>query len=121
MRLPKNKSLIKRARELRKNSTLSEVLFWNMVKNKQIDGLDFDRQTIIGNYIVDFFCPQLDVVIEIDGCSHNNKQEYDHRRDMYLQSLGLHVLHIYDEDLKRDIGGVFQMVCNFCNRYKYNK
>ena len=120
MRLPKNKSLIKRARELRKNSTLAEVSFWNEVKNKKLNGLDFDRQTIIGNYIVDFFCPRLDVVIEIDGCSHNNKQEYDHVRDEYLRSLGLHILHIYDEDVKRDMGGVIQIVQNFCDKYKYN-
>ena len=118
MRLPKNKSLIKRARELRKNLTLSEVLFWNEVKNKQLNGLDFDRQTIIGNYIVDFFCPQLDVVIEIDGCSHANKQEYDHIRDEYLHSLGLHVIHIYDEDVKRDMTAVIQMVTEFCDSYK---
>ena len=117
MKLPKNKSLVKRARELRKNSTLSEVLFWNEVKNKQLNGLDFDRQTIIGNYIVDFFCPQLDVVIEIDGCSHANKQEYDSERDRYLRSLGLHVLHVYDTDVKRDIEGVMRIVIDFCNTY----
>ncbi len=117
-KLPKNLMLRKRARELRKNSTLSEVLFWNIVKNKQLNGWDFDRQRVIGNYIVDFYCPQLNVVIEIDGCSHANKQDYDRMRDKYLHSLGLHVLHIYDEDVKHDINGVIQMVFEFCNAYK---
>ncbi len=115
MALPLNKSLIERARQLRKDSTLSEILFWNEIKHKKFDGLDFYRQKVIGNYIVDFYCPRLDVVIEIDGCTHYNKQEYDAQRDKYLRSLGLHVLHIYDNDVKRDMNGVLQMVRHFCN------
>ena len=115
MALPINTSLTKRARQLRKNSTLSEILFWNEVKNKKLDGLDFYRQKVIGNYIVDFFCARLNVVIEIDGFTHNNKFEYDQRRDKYLRSLGLHILHIYDEDVKQDMSGVLQIVRNFCN------
>ena len=115
MSLPMNKSLNERARWLRKNSTLSEILFWNEVKNKKLDGLDFYRQKVIGNYIVDFFCARLNVVIEIDGSTHNNKYEYDARRDNYLRSLGLRVLHIYDEDVKQDMSGVLQIVRNFCD------
>ena len=123
MSLPINKSLTERARWLRKNSTLSEILFWNEVKSKKLDGLDFYRQKVIGNYIVDFFCARLNVVIEIDGSTHNNKYEYDARRDKYLRSLGLHVLHIYDEDVKQDMTGVLQIVRNFCDSVpaRYNK
>ena len=116
MSLPFNKSLTERARELRKNSTLSEILFWNMVKNKQFDGLDFNRQKVIGNYIVDFYCARLGVVIEIDGWTHDNKQAYDAKRDEYLRLLGLYVLHIYDEDVKHDINGTMQMVKEFCSK-----
>ena len=115
MKLPKNDFLKDRARDLRKHSTLSEVLLWNVIKNKQIDGLDFDRQKIIGNYIVDFFCSRLNVVIEIDGWSHDNKQQYDQRRDEYLRSLGLHVLHVYDVDVKRDINGTVHLLKAFCS------
>ncbi len=123
MSLPMNKSLTERARWLRKNSTLSEILFWNEVKNKKLDGLDFYRQKVIGNYIVDFFCARLNVVIEIDGSTHNNKYEYDARRDNYLRSLGLRVLHIYDEDVKQDMLGVLQIVRNFCGsvQARYDK
>ncbi|MBO4683618.1 MAG: endonuclease domain-containing protein [Alphaproteobacteria bacterium] len=121
MKIPANKSLRGRARELRKNSTLAEVLFWNVVKNKQLNGLDFDRQKVIGNYIVDFYCPQLNVVIEIDGCSHATKQEYDKSRDEYLKSLGMHILHVYDEDVKRDMDGVLRMVSGFCEKYLQDK
>ena len=110
MKLPENKFLRERARNLRKNSTLSEVVFWNAVKNKQINGIDFDRQKVIGNYIVDFYCAQLKLVIEIDGSSHDNKQGYDTTRDEYLRTLGLHVLHVYESDVRYDINGVIQML-----------
>ena len=59
---------------LRKNSTLSEVLLWNELKGKKLMGIDFHRQKPIGNYIVDFFSPELRLVIEIDGITHAYKQ-----------------------------------------------
>lgn len=101
--LPYNPKLKERAKALRKVGNLSEVLFWNEVKRKQFKGLDFDRQKIIGNYIVDFYCPNCNVVIEIDGSSHDDKQVYDAKRDAYLQSLGLTVIHIEDIDIKKKL------------------
>lgn len=104
--LPFNPKLKQRARELRKAGNLSEVLFWNQVKNKQFFKLDFDRQKIIGNYIVDFYCKDLGVVVEIDGGSHDQKQEYDQERDAYLESFGLKIFHIQDIDIKKNLDGV---------------
>ena len=75
--LPYNPALKQRARELRQACNLSEVLFWKAIKNKQLNGLDFDRQRVIGNYIVDFYCHEQALVVEIDGSSHNDKQAYD--------------------------------------------
>jgi very-short-patch-repair endonuclease len=94
--LPYNPALKQRARILRKSGNLAEVLFWLAIKNKQLSGLDFDRQRIIGNYIVDFYCHKLALVIEIDGASHDCKDEYDHIRDVYLHSLELCVWHFSD-------------------------
>src|SRR5210317_1872752 len=88
-KLPFNPKLKDRAKELRKAGNLSEVLLWNQIKKKQLDGLDFDRQKIIGNYIVDFFCANLGLVIEIDGSSHDSKFQYDTIRHKYLEDLGL--------------------------------
>ena len=110
MNLPYNPALKERAKSLRKAGNLSEVLFWNQVKNKQFKGLDFDRQKIIGNYIVDFFCTNGNVVIEIDGSSHDDKVEYDSQRDAFLESLGLTVIHIPDIDIKRNLNGVIEML-----------
>lgn len=117
MKLPANKELKQRARDLRNNSTLSEVLLWRLLKNKQLYGLDFNRQKIIGNYIVDFYCPKLNLVIEIDGSSHDNKYIYDAKRDEYLNSLGLFVLHIDDRDVKFSISKVLYMIEVFIDNH----
>ncbi len=103
MSLPYNPKLKERAKALRKAGNLAEVLFWQQVNKKQFMGLDFDRQKIIGNYIVDFYCANVNVVVEIDGSSHDNKQDYDAARDAYLEGLGLTVIHITDEAVKKDL------------------
>jgi len=110
MKLRFNESLKSRARELRKNSTLSEVLLWKSLKNKKAMGYDFDRQKVIGNYIVDFYCSKLKLVIEIDGSSHDGKYEYDLKRHKYLESLGLTVIHISDQDIKQKKNDVLNML-----------
>ncbi len=102
-KLPYNPKLKERARALRKAGNLPEVLFWQRVHKKKFKGYDFDRQKIIGNYIVDFFCTNCFVVIEIDGSSHDNKQEYDAKRDTYLKSLGLEVIRIPAQDVLNDL------------------
>jgi very-short-patch-repair endonuclease len=101
--LPKNKKLKEKARKLRKTSTLAEVIFWKSFKNKVLLGFDIDRQVIIGNYIVDFFIAELDLVVEIDGLSHETKGEYDQNREKYLLSLGLEVLHYTDINIKKSL------------------
>ena len=73
MDLPSNPNLKERAKELRQADNLSEVLFWNQVKNKQCQGFDFDRQKIVGNYIVDFYRSNCNVVIEMAAVMMINK------------------------------------------------
>ena len=113
--LPKNLKLKERARELRKAGVLSEVIFWNAVKNKQFLNLDFDRQKIIGNYIVDFYCKSLGLVIEIDGSSHADKKEYDETKEAFLESFGLKVIHFLDEDVKKNLNGVLSLLEQIVN------
>ena len=92
--LPYNKNLSHRARTLRKAGNLPEAVFWNAIKNGQFHGLDFDRQKQIGNYFADFYCAELNLVLELDGKSHDNTYEYDARRDEYMRGLGLTVVRI---------------------------
>ena len=87
--LPYNIKLKTRSRALRKAGVLSEVIFWLQVHKGMFWKIDFDRQRIIGNYIVDFYVKTLGLVIEIDGSSHNDKEEYDQKREDYLISLKL--------------------------------
>ena len=108
--LPYNPDLIEKAKESRKAGNLAEVLFWQRVKNGQFLGLDFDREKIIGDYIVDFFCKDSGFVVEIDGITHDFKVDYDKKRDRYLESLGLKVFHFMDEDIRKNLGGVMEWI-----------
>ena len=112
MNLPYNANLKEKAKSLRKAGVLSEVLLWQQINKKKFKGYDFDRQKIIGNYIVDFFCIDCAVVIEIDGITHNEKADYDADRDDYLKSLGLTVIHINAKDILNNLDGVMQMLNN---------
>lgn len=106
--IPKNKLLEDRAKSLRKAGNLSEVLFWETFKDKKKLGFDIDRQVVIGNYIVDFFIPELGLVFEIDGSSHDDKIEYDAERDAFMKDLNLQVVRILDIDVKKNIASVYK-------------
>lgn len=108
--LPSNPRLKQSARELRHAGSLPEALLWREIKGKSICGLDFDRQHIIGNYIVDFFCSTIGFVIEIDDKTHDTKEEYDEKRNKYLQSLGLNVMHIPASDVLQNPGAVARWI-----------
>ena len=101
------------ARKNRKAGNLAEVIFWMQVHQKMFYGLDFDRQKIIGNYIVDFYVKSLGLVVEIDGGSHNEKSEYDTQRDLYIESLGLKVFHTTDFDVLHHVSLVLNELTNF--------
>ena len=111
--LPKNKDLLGFARKNRKAGNLAEITFWLQVHNKLFHGLDFDRQRVIGNYIVDFYVRRLGLVVEINGGSHNEKFEYDEQRDSFLEGLGLKVFHTTDYDVLQHVDLVLEDLRNF--------
>ena len=111
--LPRNKELLNRSRNLRKGYVLSEVIFWKQVRNKEFHQIDFDRQKIIGNYIVDFYIKSLGAVIEIKGSSHNDKEDYDNKRQLLLAYLALVVYRISDNRIKNDLGNVMKELEDF--------
>jgi len=110
--LPFNPKLRERAKELRKSKNLSEVLMWRQLNKQKFKGYDFDRQKIIGNFIVDFYCVDCRVVIEIDGNSHDEKKEYDCERDFFLRGLGLTVIHITAGDVINRLNDVMLTLHN---------
>lgn len=111
--LPYNPLLKPLAKEKRKLGILSEVLFWKQVRSKTFHHIDFDRQRIIGNYIVDFYVKALGLAVEIDGTSHDFKQEYDLERTKFLESLGLKILRITDWDVKQNLSLAMKDLENF--------
>ena len=86
--------------------TFGEVILWNELKDDKFWGFDFNRQRCIDNYIVDFYVKTLGLVIEIDGSSHNGKEEYDAQREAYLRSLGLRIFRIQVVDVMKQISMV---------------
>ena len=92
--IPYNPMLKERARSLRKNMTFSEVKLWNEIKNGKIIGYDFDRQRPVGNYILDFYCKDLQLALEVDGVTHHDEEviKNDKIRQENLESLGVCLL-----------------------------
>ena len=110
--IPYNPKLKELAKKLRQNMTLSEVLLWDELKQKKIKGYDFDRQKPLDEYIVDFYCKDLKLAIEIDGKSHDHEETYkaDNKRQKRLESLGVNFLRFDDEEVKKNINNVIRTI-----------
>ena len=108
--IPYNPKLKQFARNLRNNSTLSEILLWKKLKGKQILGYDFHRQKPLDNYIVDFFCNELMLAIEIDGRSHRYIVLADRERQNSLESFGVHFLRFTDYEIKTNMNNVIRVI-----------
>ena len=100
--LPYNKSLREFSRDLRSHSTLSEILLWQKLRASQFRGYAFNRQKPLGNYIVDFYCRKTNLVIEIDGGSHDYEEAVveDGKRQQILEELGVSFLRFSDWEVK---------------------
>jgi very-short-patch-repair endonuclease len=105
-----NPKLIPLARELRNNSTKSEIIFWLKIKGKAFYGYDFHRQKPIDNYILDFYCNELMLGIEIDGYSHQFLEVYnkDTVKEKKMNELGIEILRFSDEQVLKDMENVIR-------------
>lgn len=103
--IPYNPKLKEFARELRKNSTLAEVLLWKNIKNKSL-GVEFHRQVPMLDYIVDFYCHELMLAIEIDGKIHEYTYEYDTRRQGRLEECGVRFIRFTNSEIKKEMFSV---------------
>ena len=111
--LPYNPALNRLTKGKRKEGILSEVLFWQQVHKKSFYKIDFDRQRIIGNYIVDFYVKTLGLVVEIDGSSHDDNVVYDTKRQTYLENIGLKVYRVQDIDVKINLTFVMNALAEY--------
>ena len=100
------------ARKLRNDSSISEIKLWGELKGKQMLGYDFHRQKPLLKYIVDFYCNELMLAVEIDGISHWDDEavKKDNERQAKLEKLGITFLRFTEEDVKKDLAGVVQTI-----------
>ena len=112
---PYNKNLKQASRDLRKNMTEAEQLLWSRLRNKQILGLQFYRQKLLLNYIVDFYCPSANLVIECDGGQHYTDEslEADRIRDEALDQTRLKVMRFDNGKVMGRIDDVVEVIYQF--------
>ena len=109
-----SKHMIHRARDLRQTSTPPEQLLWLALRNGQIGGMKFRCQRPIGPYVADFYCHAAGLVVEVDGMSHDDKAPQDLARTEYLQSQGIRVLRVTNQDVTGDLDAVSREIARLC-------
>jgi len=106
-----NKDFKVLARNLRKNGTKGEAKLWSeILSNKKFYGLRFNMQFPIGNYIVDFICRQIKLIVEIDGASHQHITREDELRDQQLNMLGYRVVRVSEREVLSDMSTVIRTI-----------
>ena len=100
------------SRQLRSNMTDAEKLLWSRLRAKQLKGRQFYRQRIIGDYIVDFYCPKANLIVELDGGQHYTDEgiKKDKRRDDYMMDQGYKILKFSDREIFENLTGVIEKI-----------
>ena len=108
-----NQSYLKNIRrELRQQQTRQEKILWSFLRNRK-QGLKFKRQESIGDYIIDFYCREKKLIIELDGEIHKNQSESDLERTRFLESLGFKVLRFWNNQIETEIEKVLEKIQQF--------
>ncbi len=118
--IPYNSNLKELARQLRNNSTQAEIKLWKHLRGKDFYGYDFHRQKPIDNYILDFFCNELMLGIELDGLTHDWEDvvEKDKRKEKRLNELGITILRFTNNQVSNDMENVLRVIDDFILRFK---
>jgi very-short-patch-repair endonuclease len=105
---------IQRARQLRAEDTPAEARLWNALRDRRLGGWKWRRQTPCGPFILDFFCPEARLVVELDGGQHSEAIDYDARRTAYLERDGLRVLRFWNAAVLTNRDGVCLTILAAC-------
>jgi very-short-patch-repair endonuclease len=105
--------IIAAARRLRQNLTPAEQKLWQALQNRQIGGLRFRCQHPVSSFILDFYCPERHLAIELDGEIHEHRQDYDYERTAQLNYLGYRVLRFHNEAVMTDLENVLRQILEF--------
>lgn len=117
--IPYNRSLKIRARELRKNMTPAEILVWKNIRKKSL-GVEFHRQVPILNYIVDFYCHEIGLALEIDGKIHNDNFLEDSERQGEIEKYGVSFLRFSNHEVFNDIDSVKNKINTYIIEFNQN-
>jgi very-short-patch-repair endonuclease len=100
------------ARTLRRDSTWSERALWKHLRNRGVGGAKFRRQFGVGPYVLDFYCADALLAIELDGDVHGHPQQerHDHYRDKFITNLGIKVLRFWNEEVRTNLDGVLEEI-----------
>jgi very-short-patch-repair endonuclease len=115
-----NQNLKEFSRKSRNKSTLGEILLWKQLRAGQLDGYGFNRQKPIGQFIVDFYCRRLKLVIEVDGGYHYEEEQIlvDKRRQMMIEDMGLHFIRFHDEEIRKDMPQVLEKIKEYIREFE---
>ncbi len=109
-----HKLRIAHARQLRQPQTPAESRLWAHLRDRRLHGLKFRRQHPLGHYIVDFYCPDRWLVVEIDGDSHADQQEYDADRTGWLEEIGCRVIRFTNREVSNQLEAVLETILREC-------
>jgi very-short-patch-repair endonuclease len=98
------------ARKLRKQQTPQEVKVWARLRDRQFLGYKFRRQVPVGRYVVDFYCAEKKLILEVDGGHHMQQETQDRSREEYLHTQGYQVLRFWNSDIEQNLEGVFERI-----------
>ena len=103
-----------RAAELRHQMTPEEKVLWRQLRANRLHGHHFRRQQVIDGFIVDFYCHQAGLVIELDGAVHDGQADYDRERDRVLSARGLRVVRIRNDEVHQDVPALLSRIAALC-------
>jgi very-short-patch-repair endonuclease len=105
-------------RNLRQQDIACEKIVWHKLRNRGLNGLKFKRQYSIGNYIIDFFCPELKIGIEIDGATHSTpaETEYDRQRQSHIEKFNIKIIRYTNADIKENLSEVMHDLYLKCRK-----
>jgi very-short-patch-repair endonuclease len=107
-----------RSKDLRREMTPTEARLWQRLRANRLEGFHFRRQQVIDRFIVDFYCHQADLVVEVDGGVHLDQEEYDRERDLCLQERGLKVLRFTNTQVNNNLEDVLSLILEACQQVR---
>jgi len=114
-----NNAYTARRKALRRSLSKAEAVMWIHLSRKQMNGFKFRRQYSVNQYVIDFYCPDLKLAVEIDGDSHYrlSSLEYDDKRQKFIESFGIKFLRFTNDDVYNNIDGVLQIIYECTMKY----